>query len=114
MQIEPGDKGRQLHIRFLYDESVLEAVRGLPGRRWHPAGKYWSVSSRHLEEVTRSLLPLGFVLSREVRRELRSHAPDLLDEEGLKATVVEPVEDVVVAVVAAPVDDKKGAKGKKK
>lgn len=30
------------------------------------------------------------------------------------ATVVEPVEDVVVAVVAAPVDDKKGAKGKKK
>jgi len=30
------------------------------------------------------------------------------------ATVVEPVEDVVVAPVAAPVDDKKGAKGKKK
>ena len=91
MQVELGDEGRQLHIRFLYDESVLEVVRGLPGRRWHPAGKYWSVPSRHLEEVTRSLLPLGFALSREVRRELRSHAPDLLDEGEVQAPVVEPV-----------------------
>jgi len=38
-------------IEFDYDEYLVEAVKQLPGRRYNPNGKYWTVPARHQEDV---------------------------------------------------------------
>jgi hypothetical protein len=52
VQITPGDSG-QLIIRFPYSPERVAAVRAVPGRRWHPEEKYWTIpySPKTLERV---------------------------------------------------------------
>ena len=38
-------------IEFDYDKDLVEAVKQLPGRRYNPNGKYWTVPSIYEEEV---------------------------------------------------------------
>lgn len=35
--------GDLYEIRFPYDPSLVELVKSVPGRWWHPEGKYWSI-----------------------------------------------------------------------
>jgi integron integrase len=42
--ITPGPDGR-LIVRFAYSQERLALVKAVPGRRWHPDGKYWSIPS---------------------------------------------------------------------
>ncbi|MEE8142363.1 MAG: exodeoxyribonuclease VII large subunit [Planctomycetota bacterium] len=65
--LESGRGGKEIRIRFPYDKALLKVVKNLPGRRWHPDARYWSVPGKHLPEVTEALLPLGFQVSEEVR-----------------------------------------------
>jgi integrase/recombinase XerD len=52
VQVIPGEPG-QLIIRFPYSPERVAAVRAVPGRRWHPEEKYWTVphSPETLERV---------------------------------------------------------------
>jgi integrase/recombinase XerD len=52
VQITPGESG-QLIIRFPYSPERVAAVRAVPGRRWHPEEKYWTIphSPKTLERV---------------------------------------------------------------
>jgi integrase/recombinase XerD len=52
VQITPGKSG-QLIIRFPYSPERVAAVRAVPGRRWHPEEKYWTIphSPKTLERV---------------------------------------------------------------
>ena len=42
IQVTPGEPGR-LIVRFPYSAERVAAIRGVPGRRWHLEGKYWTV-----------------------------------------------------------------------
>ena len=48
IQVTPGEPGR-LIVRFPYSTERVAAIRGVPGRRWHPEGKYWTVP--HTPEI---------------------------------------------------------------
>jgi hypothetical protein len=52
VQITPGESG-QLIIRFPYSPERVAAVKAVPGRRWHPEEKYWTIprSPETLERV---------------------------------------------------------------
>ncbi|MEM7164761.1 MAG: exodeoxyribonuclease VII large subunit [Planctomycetota bacterium] len=72
---ESGD----LQIRFPYAKELVAVVRGLPGRRWNPTEKLWTVPQRHLEDVAKVLLPQGFVASEGVQ-ELLSDREIAIDD----------------------------------
>ena len=52
IQVSPGQPG-QLVVRFPYSSERVAAIRDVPGRRWYPEEKYWSVphSPRSLEHL---------------------------------------------------------------
>ena len=35
-------------LRFKYDPQLIAIVKNVPGREWHPQGKYWSIPTSHL------------------------------------------------------------------
>jgi integrase/recombinase XerD len=42
IQVIPGEAG-QLIVHFSYSTERVAVIRAVPGRRWHPEGKYWTV-----------------------------------------------------------------------
>ncbi len=54
------DGNGTLQIRFRYDPDLVELVRMLPERRWHPDEKFWSVPDEHVVELVERLHPQGF------------------------------------------------------
>jgi len=42
VRIEPGDADR-LVVRLPYSPEDVAKIKTIPGRRWHPEGKYWTV-----------------------------------------------------------------------
>ncbi len=42
IRIEPGEPGR-LIVRLPYSPEAVAKIKTLPGRRWHPDGKYWTI-----------------------------------------------------------------------
>lgn len=38
----------EYQIRFPYDANIIEIVKSVPGRRWNPEGKFWSVPTARL------------------------------------------------------------------
>lgn len=49
VELDPG--GTHLQIRFPYREDLVAMVKALPGRRWEPRKKVWSVPVEHAQEV---------------------------------------------------------------
>ena len=45
LDIQPID-GRRLQLRFSYHPDTVARIKEIPGRRWHPDDKYWSVPHR--------------------------------------------------------------------
>jgi integrase/recombinase XerD len=74
IQVTTGESG-QLIIRFPYSPERVAAIRAVPGRRWHPEEKYWTVphSPETLERV-RSLFTSDRVV---VAAAVEATAPDL-------------------------------------
>jgi hypothetical protein len=55
IRIEPGEAGR-LVVRFPYSPEDVATIKTLPGRRWQPEGKFWTVP--HTDGVLVRLLAL--------------------------------------------------------
>ncbi len=53
LEIEVRKASEEIAISFPYDPALVAKVKGLPGSRWHPREKYWSVpySDNILERV---------------------------------------------------------------
>lgn len=68
--LEVDEETGDLQIRFPYRKDLVAVVRDLPGRRWNPSEKFWSVPERHLGEAAKVLIPQGFVASEEVQERL--------------------------------------------
>ena len=58
--VECDSDRRELQIRFPYDPALVQLVKELPERRWHPKERFWSVPTDHLGTVVERLFPLGF------------------------------------------------------
>ncbi|MCA8959836.1 MAG: hypothetical protein KDC38_04960, partial [Planctomycetes bacterium] len=73
LEVDPstGD----LKIVFPYDPDLLPVVRALPGRRWRPEGRYWSVGAENADSAARTLLEYGFEASTELRERLGGSPP---------------------------------------
>lgn len=55
IQIAPGEPGR-LIVRFPYRPDCAAKIKTVPGRRWHPEGKHWTVP--HTDGAVANLLAL--------------------------------------------------------
>ena len=42
IEISPGQPGR-LVVKFAYNEAAVATIKQIPGRQWHPEGKFWSI-----------------------------------------------------------------------
>ena len=54
------DGSGKFEVRFSFDRRLVDLVKGLPGRRWHPSDKFWSVPEEHVVPLVDLLLPEGF------------------------------------------------------
>ena len=64
IQVTPGEPGH-LIVHFPYSTERVAVIRAMPGRRWHPEEKYWTVphTPETLERRMRFLHPTGSVLA---------------------------------------------------
>ena len=54
-------KSGQLAVKIPYNEDLLKAIRGIPGRKWDHTSKTWFISDRkeHLDAILESALKTG-------------------------------------------------------
>ncbi len=57
-----------LHIRFPFDRRLVELVKSLSGRRWHPEEKHWRVPEDEIVAVVDLLRTEGFLFDEVVHR----------------------------------------------
>ncbi|MBE0433960.1 hypothetical protein IBX73_10920, partial [candidate division WOR-3 bacterium] len=52
VKIMKGESGR-IRVSFSYEPVLVEKIKTIAGRRWHPEGKYWSLpdTKRTLEKI---------------------------------------------------------------
>lgn len=62
-----------LRIRFPFDRALVDLVKSLPGRRWNPAEKFWSVPEEDTVGLVEALHPLGFQFDEATRKIYESH-----------------------------------------
>lgn len=55
LQLQPGEPGR-LRVSFTYHPVYVARIKGIPGHRWHPEEKCWSIP--HTPEATAQLQQL--------------------------------------------------------
>ena len=61
-----------LQVRFPFDRALVDRIKGLPDRRWNPAGKFWAVPDAGVVALVELLHPEGFRFDRATRRLYRS------------------------------------------
>ncbi|PCI38461.1 MAG: integrase [Elusimicrobia bacterium] len=71
IQIEPGLPGR-LIVRFAYSPERVAKIKAIPGRRWHPEQRLWSVPDN---DSVLHLLPSAFE-DELIERTIRAEVPD--------------------------------------
>ena len=64
--IELDPNGQLLLIRFPYREDLIDVVRTLPGRRWDPGAKAWTVHASNIDAVVATLIAHGFEMDSAV------------------------------------------------
>lgn len=64
--VELAPDGQHLLIRFPYREDLVATVKALPGRRWDPKSKVWSVPAAHVEAVYAALAQHLFEFASEI------------------------------------------------
>ena len=62
---EVARDGDRLFIRFEYDRRLVDLVKGLPDRKWHPGERYWTVPAQHVVAVVELLKSEGFQFDEE-------------------------------------------------
>ncbi len=62
---EVARDGDRLFIRFEYDRRLIDLVKGLPDRKWHPGERYWTVPAHHVVAVVELLKTEGFQFDEE-------------------------------------------------
>jgi len=88
-EVTCGDGG-VLYIRFDYDRRLVELVKGLPERKWHPAERLWTVPAGHVVAVVELLREEGFSFDETTQRlyaERRREAEDNLTVSQLNLKV---------------------------
>jgi SNF2 family DNA or RNA helicase len=71
--------GSNFHIQFPFDNKVVEAVRMLPGRRWHKESKTWRVPVRYAGHVFDFAINFGADVSEqaaEIMANIEAEHPD--------------------------------------
>lgn len=63
-------KKDKLILTFQFDPKIVEAIRTIPGRKWHAGRKHWEVPVENVEEVLAVLEPLGFRVHADVKKAL--------------------------------------------
>lgn len=88
-------RSQRIEIRFPFDPRLVAVVRELPGRRWHPEHKQWSVPRDSFAETARRLLPHGFAPAEPLRALLEDpEAPLPVEGEAAMAgAAAEPAVD---------------------
>lgn len=71
-----GYYNQTLAVRFTYDDSILNAVRSIPHRRWNAKDKFWTIPDTrdHIEELLQALYKTGLFSS-----QLSSEDPPAVD-----------------------------------
>jgi SNF2 family DNA or RNA helicase len=59
---------KSLALTFHFTPSIVEVVKKLPGRTFHPGTKRWLVPVEYGKEVLEALDPLGFVATNDAKR----------------------------------------------
>jgi len=54
IEIRSGENGR-FEIHFPFDRQLLDLVKGLPDRKWHPESKFWSIPGSSLTYAVAAL-----------------------------------------------------------
>jgi len=60
VQRRVAHKDGVLQVSFEYDPRLVEMVKGVPGRKWHPEEKIWTVPSTQVVQLVDLLYPAGF------------------------------------------------------
>lgn len=55
--------GSKATVAFAYDEKIIAIVKGMPGRRWDPGAKHWTVDARDARALASQLARAGYVVS---------------------------------------------------
>jgi exodeoxyribonuclease VII large subunit len=71
-----------LEVRFPFHRRLVDLVKTLPGRRWNPDGKYWSLPDDHVLETVEMLHPEGFGFCETTRRLYVDHGGTVPLEPG--------------------------------
>ena len=71
-QVTYDGRGR-FQVRFSFDRRIVDVVKGLPSRRWHPDDKYWSVPEDQVVSLVDVLQPEGFEFDEPTREIYRAH-----------------------------------------
>jgi exodeoxyribonuclease VII large subunit len=70
-QVTYDGRGR-FQVRFSFDRRLVDLVKGLPSRRWHPDDRYWSVPEDGVITLVDLLQPEGFGFDEPTREIYRA------------------------------------------
>lgn len=90
-----------LHIRFDYDQELVNLVRGLPERRWDKQSRSWTVPAQHVVAVVELLRGAGFSFDEAT---LRLYEERRADSSGLTVSQLNlQVRNALYAAFPGPV-----------
>jgi SNF2 family DNA or RNA helicase len=62
-----SEKDENLIITFDYNPVIISLIKCFVGRKFNPADKSWSVPKIHMQDVLKTLIPLGFEMDESIR-----------------------------------------------
>jgi hypothetical protein len=63
-------------LRFRYDPNLINLIKQVPGRQWHPDGKYWDIPSSHLGFLMKVIQGTAYEHALEI------HSDEHIDEDA--------------------------------
>ena len=91
----------RFQVRFSFDRRLVDVVKGLPSRQWHPDKKYWSVPEDQVVSLVEVLQPEGFEFDEPTREIYRAHGGSR-DLEPIPAPVGNPEQPGLFGVPDPP------------
>ena len=70
-------QGNKFLISFKYNPNLVDQVKGLPGRRWDPVNKCWSVPQEYEPYVREFARKYNFRFSEDIREEVFGETPEM-------------------------------------
>jgi hypothetical protein len=66
--LDPHDRSVVI-VRFRYDDAAVSAIRMIPGRRWDPDRRYWTVPVDTVNVARRALERIGMTVHVDLGRD---------------------------------------------